>query len=486
MRLIIRVLLVIFVVSAATHAQARRVPPRSVSASTPVETVAAPNTTNSESTQTAAQLYETAKDYSKQKFEEFRLKKLPYSDELREQTLREQKQLAARYALQLGAQNPAGESLYYLGMLHILASNEDQAANAFRNYLAGADLNADKAQTARSLLAVAAARRQDFSVAETALAEYLKSSPIKTRERLAIERELATQYHQAKISDKAVSHAENAFTAARAALRDAATDERLLEVVAELGDTLFEIYSDMNQPDKANAALETLREVGISAQNYRLYLDATDKLITFAIENNRKPAALERAKAEQKAVDANFRDLTLRARVRNYLNSRERHYKMLGEAAPEVVAAQWLTEKGEPGEQPFALSSLRGKVVVLDFWATWCKPCFDSFPELTEWHQTYGKQGLEVVGLTRFYGRAGGYSADEPAEFAYLQKFKREQRLPYRFVVNKDLSASKNFYVAELPTIVIIDKKGTIRFVEIGARANAELERLIQKLLAES
>ena len=486
MRLIICVLTAIFAVTATTYAQARRVPPRSVPSSTPVET-SAPTTANSSSNQTAAAaMYEEAKDYSKQKFEEFKQKKLPYSDELREQTLREQKQLAARYALQLGEQNPIGENLYYLAMLHILASNDDAAADAFKGYLSGADLNADKAQTARSLLAVTAARRKDFSVAETALADYLKSSPVKTRERLAIERELAIQYHKAKIRDKAVGHAENAFSAARTALRDAATDERLLEVVAELGNTLFEIYSDMNQFDKANFALETLREVGINSQDHRLYLDASDKLITFAIENNRKPAALERAKAEQKAIDANFRDLTQRARVKNYFASRERHYKMLGETAPEFTTAQWITEKNQPGEQPFALSGLRGKVVVLDFWATWCKPCFDSFPELTEWHQTYGKQGLEVIGLTRFYGNAGGFNADEPAEFAYLQKFKREQRLPYRFVVAKDLSVARSFYAAELPTIVIIDKKGVIRFVEIGARANEELERLVQKLLAES
>lgn len=482
MRRFVFVLALISAVSSIAFAQARRIPPRGVPSSTSVETNS--SAANSDPSSAAA-MYDEAKDYAKVKFEEFKTRKVPYSDDLREQTLREQKQLAARYASQLSGANPAGENLYYLGMLHILATNEDAAAPAFKSYLAGTDLNPDKAQTARSFLALAAARRGDFAAAESALAEYLKSSPLKTRERLAVERELALQYHKAKMRDKAVAHAEEAFAAARAALRDAAQDERLVEVFTELGNTLFDIYSEMRQTDKAARALELMREVGINSQNHRLYADATDRIITYTIENNRKPEALAREKAELKDVDAYFRDFTVRAKIKQYFSARERHYKILGEPAPDFAIAQWITEKGVAGEQPLALAQFRGKVVLLDFWATWCKPCFDSFPELAEWHQTYGKQGLQIIGVTRYYGQAGGFAVDEPSEFAYLQKFKREQRLPYPFAVARDTDTAKDFNVSSLPTIAIIDKKGTLRFIETGARANDEIEKIVQRLLAE-
>jgi thiol-disulfide isomerase/thioredoxin len=164
------------------------------------------------------------------------------------------------------------------------------------------------------------------------------------------------------------------------------------------------------------------------------------------------------------------------------LKRREKHYKLLGETAPELADIdRWLSG------QPQTLANMRGKVVLLDFWATWCVPCIDAFPSLIEWHQTFQKDGLEILGITKYYGQAEGFTVDNAAEIDFLNRFKKANRLPYNFVVAKE-STSQNLYgVIGIPTAVLIDRKGVIRFIETGSSENREEEirAEIIKLLAE-
>src|SRR5262249_48854544 len=68
-----------------------------------------------------------------------------------------------------------------------------------------------------------------------------------------------------------------------------------------------------------------------------------------------------------------------------------------GKSAPDIPAGFTLNAK------PAKLSELKGKVVVLDFWAMWCVPCVVSFSHLRDWHRDYAAQGLEVIGVTTYY-----------------------------------------------------------------------------------
>ncbi len=161
---------------------------------------------------TAEQMFNEANSFAKNKFAEFELQKKPFSDDLYKQTLLEQKQLAAKYATVVSQrENLAGEDFYYLGMLNWLAENSDNAAEVFQKFLAAENPAIEKAQTARSIVIVIAARRKNFDEAEKILTEYLKISPVKLSERAKIESELAKSYQAENDFAKAAPHAEQAY-----------------------------------------------------------------------------------------------------------------------------------------------------------------------------------------------------------------------------------------------------------------------------------
>jgi cytochrome c-type biogenesis protein len=136
------------------------------------------------------------------------------------------------------------------------------------------------------------------------------------------------------------------------------------------------------------------------------------------------------------------------------------------EIAPEV---QFQTLAG----QPFTLGQLRGQVVLLNFWATWCIPCREEIPVLNAMQQELGAKGLKIVGASL---------EDTAASVAEYQKDVR--KFEYQVLVGGDEAKAK-FGGTPLPTTYLIDRDGRIRQKIIGARDREGWEAAVKPLLDE-
>ncbi len=147
--------------------------------------------------------------------------------------------------------------------------------------------------------------------------------------------------------------------------------------------------------------------------------------------------------------------------------------------------------------EPLTSEDLKGKVVLLDFWAIWCGPCIATFPHLREWQEKYADKGLVIIGLTRFYqyvwdeaaGRAtrGEGEVTPEQELEMLAKFAEHHELKHRFAIQKDSTLSEYYAVTGIPHVVLIDREGKIRLFRVGSgEKNAnDIHAMIETLLAE-
>jgi thiol-disulfide isomerase/thioredoxin len=400
---------------------------------------------------TAQALYEDANGYLGRRYQEFNKKKLPYDPKLEAQTKKEQQELAVKNATTLKARSPlSNDDLYYLGMLHHVAGDADAALTTMRQLLKS-DPDGSAAQAARNVVVLYAIKKGLIDEAKTTVDAYARHQPQDADDRYRMELLITDAYFRANDFASMAKHAQQMLAASKEFSKTKKSevsrrDDMLLKSAFLLADAQIK----SNHKAKAIETLADLRRLAIEIPSGNLYKLATLRLYMLdpAIDI---PKIFEEPAVMAKAVP------------------------------PEITGTQWIDQT------PVKLSELRGKIVLLDFWAHWCGPCQVTLPQLTRWQQKYKDKGLVILGITKYYGHGGQQPMTPGEELVYLREFKKRYRLPYGIVVGeKDLNES-NYGVNSIPMSFLIDRKGVLRYISPGA-SEEEIEslgRMIQKLIDE-
>ncbi|MDI9639405.1 TlpA disulfide reductase family protein [Kamptonema cortianum] len=200
------------------------------------------------------------------------------------------------------------------------------------------------------------------------------------------------------------------------------------------------------------------------------YYTAKAELYSGAGKTDMAKQVLQAAMADANVGEANLRGL----------KSLETRITMIGAPAPAVES-----ERGY-GNYP-GLDGLKGKVVLLDFFAHWCGPCIAAFPAMRTMYDDLKGSGLEIIGITRYYGYYGQErNMDKDTEFAKMDEFMKKHNMNWPVIYDANNSFT-SYGITGIPHVTIIDKQGNVRDIKIGYSAEGmkKLRQQVEAMLKE-
>jgi peroxiredoxin len=145
----------------------------------------------------------------------------------------------------------------------------------------------------------------------------------------------------------------------------------------------------------------------------------------------------------------------------------EAKHPLIGSPAPDFSAA-WVNGKGRA-----AVKASSGKVLIVDFWATWCEPCKKSFPKLEDLYVKFKASGMDLIAVS------------EDDENSGLTDFGSTFGAKFPLVWDDGKAIAGKWQPKSMPSTFIVDKKGIVRFVHLGYHdgEEAEIEKEVKSLL---
>ena len=140
--------------------------------------------------------------------------------------------------------------------------------------------------------------------------------------------------------------------------------------------------------------------------------------------------------------------------------------------APEISSGMWINS------EPLTLKSLRGRVVLIEFWTFACYNCRNTLPSLKKWDAQYRDKGLTVIGVHT-------PELDFERDLDQLRREVAGLGIKYPVVTDQDYSTWKAYKVEAWPTMFLLDKQGRVRWTHVGEGYYDETEEVFKKLLAE-
>lgn len=120
------------------------------------------------------------------------------------------------------------------------------------------------------------------------------------------------------------------------------------------------------------------------------------------------------------------------------------------------------------------LSDYRGKVVLVNFWGTWCEPCKEEMPALQAAYQELNAEGFEIIGINLY--------SQEPSGDGAVREFLKPYGITYPVALDTDGAIARAFQISPIPVSYFIDPSGSIRYVRIGTLQSEEVRALFARL----
>jgi len=278
------------------------------------------------------------------------------------------------------------------------------------------------------------------------------------------------------------------------------SEAKMVKVQALLGkekiDDAYSIFSEIESDlNKGEDFYSALMSFAFEASDKSVRKTYSQKLI----DSTQLPEKLKRYEymfytnlasiAKEEKDIAGAKEILLKAieitndpRGKKSLKSELAQIEFLGKKAPSISAETWVNSKA------LSLDKLKGKVVIIDFWAPWCSPCRTVIPGLIE---EYGKRkddGLVVIGYTKLYGsyrdnmqNAG--KVDRNKEIELIKGFVKRFKIDYPVAIADESTDFDSYMITGIPTMIFIDRDGNVDYIKIGSGNHNSVKEKIESLL---